>query len=221
VNVSALIMTRNEEGNVADVVAAARRYADEVLVIDGHSTDNTRENATRAGGRVILDSGRGKGAGIRMGLHYASHPVVVIADADGSHDMADIPRLTEPIIANRADLVVASRLLGGSDELHGNLSNYLRMVGAGFITLVVNLRFGTELTDIENGFRAIRKSIAPSLRLTANGFEIEQQMVLRALKLGYRVTEAPSHEFKRQSGESKLPTVQGFVFLWRLLWDII
>jgi glycosyltransferase involved in cell wall biosynthesis len=219
--ISVLILTRNEEGSVAAVVSDARRYADEVLVVDGRSEDATRERAEAAGARVILDDGRGKGAGVRIGLRWAEHPVVVIADADGSHNMADIPVLTAPILDGSSDLVIASRLLGGSDEIHGNLSNYLRMVGAGFITLLVNWRFGTRLTDIENGFRALRRAIVPTLQLDANGFEIEQQLVLRALKRGFRVSEVPSHEYVRQAGQSKLPTIQGLAFLWHLLRELL
>jgi dolichol-phosphate mannosyltransferase len=219
--ISVVILARNEEGSIADVVAEARRHADEVLVVDGHSTDRTRELAEAAGARVVVDSGEGKGAGVRLGLEQATYPIVVLADADGSHDLNDIPRLAGPIAAGEADLVVASRLLGGSDEIHGNFTNYVRMVGAGFITLVINLRFKTELTDVENGFRAIRRSLVPRLGLDAKGFEIEQQIVIRCLKCGYRVVEVPSHEFSRRAGESKLPTIQGLSFLWHLLRELL
>jgi dolichol-phosphate hexosyltransferase len=218
--VTLLIPTRNEVESLGPVLEQARPFAAEIIVLDGHSTDGTRELAIRQGARVVLDSGEGKGAALRQGFREATHDLIVCMDGDGSHDPGDIPRLVAPLREGRADFVVASRLLGGSDEIHGNLENYVRMVGAGFITLVINLRWGVQLTDCENGYRAITRRCALALPLTAKDFTIEQQMVMRALKAGYRVTEVASHEYERQGGTSKLPTLQGFRFLWQLFLDL-
>jgi dolichol-phosphate mannosyltransferase len=219
--VSVVIPCRNEEGALAAVIEGCLPHCDELVVVDGHSSDGTRELAERLGARVLLDGGKGKGDGIRLGLKEARGDVVVLIDGDGSHEPADIPRLVEPIARGDADLVVASRMLGGSDEIHGNFSNYIRMVGAGLITLIINLRWKTELTDCENGYRAVRRSKALELGLSANDFDIEQEMVMRALKRGLPVTEVASHEYERQAGASKLPTYRGLIFLWRLLVEML
>ena len=218
--ISVILLAKNEEGNIEQVVEEAKKVADEVICIDGNSTDNTALLAEKSGAIVYKDSGKGKGDGVRLGLQKATGDILVLADADGSHNLKDVPKLVEPIKKGIADVVIGSRLLGGSDELHGSFSNYIRMVGAGFITLLVNLRFKTNLTDILNGFRAIKKSIVPSLNLKANGFDIEQELITSALKKGYKVTEVPSHEFKRKSGKSKLPTYKGLKFLIRLIKDL-
>src|SRR3954454_16856152 len=117
--VTVVIPTRNEEGLIADIIEAVRPHAAEILVVDGHSTDRTREIAAARGARVILDAGRGKGEALRRSFAEARHDVLVFIDAYGSHDPNDIPRLVEPILRGDAELVIASRTRGGSDELHG------------------------------------------------------------------------------------------------------
>jgi dolichol-phosphate mannosyltransferase len=209
--VSVIIPTRNEEGLIGWIVDAVRPHASEIIVVDGHSTDRTREIALKAGVRVVLDAGRGKGEALRRSFPEAQHEILVFIDADGSHDPADIPRLVDPIRRNEADLVIASRTRGGSDELHGTVEQLLRYVGSQLIMLAINYRWDVRLTDSQNGFRALRRDVALALGLKANLTTIEQEMLMRALKLGYRVVEVPSHEYERQWGESK-------VRVWRLWW---
>lgn len=222
IGITLLLPTKNEAGGIRKILDDVSGLVDEILVVDGHSTDGTAELARQAGARVLLDSGRGKGDAIRLGFREASHEIVVIMDADGSHDPRDIPRLVAPIEAGEADLVVGSRVKGGSDEQHGDLDNFLRSIGAGIITIAINYRFGVRITDALNGFRALRRSVGLNLNLRANDFDIEQHMVVQALRLGYRVREVASHESARQWGKSKLPTFKkAYLFLWRLAWDLL
>jgi dolichol-phosphate mannosyltransferase len=207
--VTVVIPTRDEEGMIAEMVESVRPYADEVLVVDGHSKDRTREIATEHNARVILDHGKGKGEALRYSLTQAAGDIVVFIDADGSHDPKDIPAMVAPIKAGQADLVVGSRGRGGSDELHGTLGQLIRYVGSQIIMLIINYRWGTQLTDSQNGFRAIRREVGLKLGLTSNLTTIEQEMMMRALKLGYRVAEIPSHEYERKWGKSK-------VVVWKL-----
>ncbi len=221
-SVSVVIPTKNEAGSIAKVIEGVRPHCDQIIVVDGSSTDGTAQIAAGYPEVTLLqDSGRGKGEAIIIGINDAKGDIIVLIDSDGSHDPADIPRLVEPIIKGEADMIIGSRLLGGSDEIHGNLTNYLRMVGAGFITLLINLRYKSELTDVLNGFKAITKEAAWSLDLRSRGFEIEQEMVVKALKKGYRVKEIASHEFCRASGHSKLPTYKGLMFIFRLFVDMV
>jgi glycosyltransferase involved in cell wall biosynthesis len=209
-SVTIVIPTKNEEGLIGEIVDAVRPYG-EVLVVDGHSTDATRDVAVEHGARVMLDGGRGKGQAIRQSLNETTTDIVVFIDADGSHDTRDIPALVAPIAANEADLVIASRGKGGSDELHGTLEQFIRYVGSQLIMLAINYRWGVRLTDSQNGFRAIRRSVAIDLDLRSNLTTIEQEMLMRALKRGYRVTEVASHEYERRWGVSK-------VVVWKLWW---
>jgi dolichol-phosphate mannosyltransferase len=117
--------------------------------------------------------------------------------------------LVGPIKADRADLVIGSRGKGGSDELHGTFEQFVRYVGSQLIMLAINYRWNVRLTDSQNGFRAIDRRVALSLGLTSNLSTIEQEMLMKTLKLGYRVAEIPSHEFERRWGSSKIS-------VWRL-----
>jgi len=212
-----VIPAKDEEGIVGSIVDACRPHGDEILVVDGHSRDRTREIAVEHGARVIEDNGRGKGDALRVAIAAATTEIVVFIDADGSHEPADIPKLVEPIRAGRADLVIASRGKGGSDELHGTLEQLIRYIGSQLIMLAINYRWNVRLTDSQNGFRAIRTDVARSLGLTSNTTTIEQEMLMKALKRGYRVTEIASHEYERRWGVSK-------VVVWKLwhtyLWSV-
>jgi hypothetical protein len=100
--------------------------------------------------------------------------------------------------------VLGSRMLGGSDELFGSFSEVVRLIGTLTIGLAINYRFGVRLTDYENGFRAIRTDVARDLGLTSTDSTIEQEMAMKCLKYGYRVTERPTHEYRRRGGKPKL-----------------
>ena len=212
-SVTVVIPTRNEEGLIGEIVDAVRPYGD-VLVVDGHSTDATRDIAQAHGARVVLDGGKGKGQAIRQAFTATSSDIVVFIDADGSHETKDIPALVAPIASGQADLVIASRGKGGSDELHGTLGQFIRYVGSQLIMLAINYRWGVRLSDSQNGFRAIRRDVGLALDLKSNLTTIEQEMLMRALKLGYRVTEVGSHEYERRWGTSK-------VVVWKLWWAYV
>ena len=216
--VSVVLLARDEEATVADLVKKARPFGDEVLVVDGHSHDRTRELAEAAGARVILDHGRGKGDGYRTAAAEARGEILVFLDADGSHDPADIPRLIAPIREGRLDFVIASRWRGGSDDVHPNLVHFVRDLGGNLLSMLISYRFKHELTDCLNGFRALPRDRMLALGLTADDFDIEHEMVMKALKQGLRLGEVGAHEYARQAGSSKLPTfAKAHVFFWRLL----
>ncbi len=202
--VTVVIPTRNEEKSIGEIVRFSRPYADELLVVDGHSSDRTREIASGLGCRVVLDGGKGKGDGVRTAIREAAGEVIVFIDADYSHRPADIPRLVLPILRGEADHVVGSRPRGGSDELHGDLNKFLRMIGSDIITLGINYRFGVRLSESQNGFRALSAECARALDLKENITTIEQEMTIKTLRKGFRIAEIPSHEFSRRFGESKI-----------------
>jgi glycosyltransferase involved in cell wall biosynthesis len=220
--ISVVIPTRDEEGLVGEIVDSVKPYADEILVVDGHSRDRTREIAAEHGARVVLDHGKGKGEALRVALAEAAGDVVVFIDADGSHEPRDIPAMVAPILAGQSDMVVGSRGKGGSDELHGTLGQLIRYTGSQLIMLAINYRWGVRLTDSQNGFRAIRRDVGRRLDLTSNLTTIEQEMLMKALKKGFRVSEIPSHEFERKWGTSKVVVWKlWFAYLWSFFRNII
>ncbi len=202
--VTVVVPALDEETTIGQVLADVRPHAHEVLVVDGHSGDGTREVAAGMGIAVISDDGSGKGAAIRRGLEMASHPIVVFLDADGSHEPSDIPRLVEPIRNDRAEIVIGSRMSGGSDELFSDLAELVRLTGSMIINLAINYRWRVRLSDTQNGFRAVVRRVGSALGLEENGTTVEQEMVMKALSGGHRVVNVPSHEYRRKGGRSKV-----------------
>lgn len=202
--VTTVIPARNEELNIAEMIEKTLPFTDELLVVDGHSKDKTVAIAEGLGIRVVQDNRKGKGDALRVGASEARHEITVFIDADHSHDPADIPRMVEPIKKGEADLVIGSRGRGGSDELHGDIEKLMRLVGSDLILIGINLRFKQELTDSQNGFRAIRTQVMRSIGTTENITTIEQEMTMKCLKQGYKVSEVPAHEYARKHGESTI-----------------
>jgi len=216
--VTVVIAAKNEARSIGDIVAEAARVSRNILVVDGHSHDATADLARRAGATVVQDNGRGKGDALRCAIAHVATRIVVFLDADGSHDPADIPRLVAPILAGESDHVTGSRLIGGSSELHGGFDEFLRLSGSSFITACINRRFGVMLSDSQNGFRAVRTSVLRQLNLRENGTTIEQEMIVKTLTSGYRVTEVPCHEYKRRHGSSHIRLWQASP---RYVWSLI
>lgn len=219
---SIVIPARNEEQTIGDVLPHVRDLTDDLLVVDGHSTDATVSIARSYDCRIYADNGLGKGDAVRVGLRHVRHPITVFIDADGSHDPNDIPKLIEPIAAGEADLVMGSRMLGGSEELFGSIFEVIRLMGSLVISLSINYRFGLRLTDYQNGFRAIRTEVGRSIGLKSNITTIEQEMAIKCLRYGYRVTERPTHETRRQGGASKINVMRvAHFYVWNLLCGLV
>ena len=202
--VSVVIPAKNEELSIGSTIENTLPYSNEIVVVDGHSTDRTVQVAESYGVRVVKDNKKGKGDAIRVGAASVSYKITVFMDADGSHCPTDIPRLVEPIKQGKADLVIGSRGKGGSDELHGDIEKLLRLVGSDLILIGINWRWKQNLTDSQNGFRAIRTEVIRSLGLKENITTIEQEMTMKCLKKGYIVAEVPSHEYARKYGTSSI-----------------
>ena len=209
-----IIPTKNEVENIGEILDEVKQYTPNILVVDSRSQDDTIAVVKKKNVKFVYDNQKGKGDALRVGVQNTKQDIIVFVDADGSHEISDLPKLVQPIQAKQADLVVASRILGGSDELHGTFNKFIRMTGTNLLAVLINKRWKTELSDIENGFRAIRRRVFNAIKLSSQGFTIEQEMVIRCLKNNFRVMEVASHEYERKSGYSKLQTIQGFRFLW-------
>ena len=126
--VTIVIPTYNEEKMIKEVIEKVRPHGDHVLVVSAKkSTDRTAEIAKSMGVEVIVDNGKGKGEGMRCAIKHIQEGLIVFIDADGSHIPKDIPSIVAPLQADEADMVIASRFMGGSEELHGDFDKFLRM----------------------------------------------------------------------------------------------
>lgn len=202
--VAVVICARNEHRTIGQAVEGAKSYAQEVVVMDGHSTDDTALVARDSGATVYSDPGLGKGSAIRKSLRLVSKEVIVFMDADGSHDPTDIPRLALPVLGGETDLCVGSRFAGGSDELSVTPGQLVRTNGNIMLNIAINWRWNQRLTDTLNGFRAIRRHGALAVDLTQDRHTIEQEMVMKMLSHGYGVLNVPAHEWARTHGESHI-----------------
>ena len=222
IKISVVILAKDEQDTIEKAVLGVIPHCQEVIVVDGHSNDRTCEIAKKAGAIIVTDRGKGKGDGYRVGLEKSNGQVVVFMDADLSHEPDDIPALVAPILSGEKDMIVASRWRGGSDDVHPNMSHFIRDMGGNFLSMVISYRFKVEVTDCLNGFRALDRNKGLSLGLTADDFDIEHEMVMKALKKGLRVGEVASHEYARAGGKSKLPTFKKahkfFIRLFMEMW---
>lgn len=220
--VATVILAKDEERTIGQVVESAARFCHEVVVMDGHSADRTAEISRAAGATVYTDSGEGKGSAIRESLKLVRADVVVFMDADGSHDPADIPKLALPIVRDSVDLCVGSRFAGGSDELSATVAQLIRTIGNISMNIAINKRWGTSLTDTLNGFRAVYRAAALSVGLRENVHTIEQEMVMKMLRHGFRAQNVPVHEYARKFGQSHINIWREWpVFVWCVFVNVV
>jgi len=205
------------EGILKTISRIAGLESYELLLFDGYSEDNTVEVAEKIGIDIFKIHG-GKGDSIREAVKMARGEYILFMDADGSHMPEDIPRLLKAIKDQAADLVILSRFLGESEELGlGSGDSLLRWLGNKLSSLIVSLRWGVNLTDIQNGYRIIKKDVALELNLQERGFAIEQEIVMRCLKEKKKVIEIPGIEKRRMYGLSKICKRREFWYFLRSL----
>lgn len=218
--VTIIIPAKNEGEGLLRILRSVKPYGSEIIVVDGHSTDSTKDITKAFGARYILDNGKGRGDAVRIGIRRAKNPYLLFFDADGSHNPREIPSLLTPLFQDKADAVIGSRRTGGSFDLNMDIWGIARSGGADFLAYLVNKKFKTRYSDILFSFRAIKKPVAQKLKLTADGFEIEQELVVRCLKKGYRLMEVPTRENARKWGKSKLHTITGIKFIFHLVREL-
>jgi glycosyltransferase involved in cell wall biosynthesis len=202
--VSLVIPTLNEEKNVGWVLDRLPSDVDEVIIVDGRSTDGTIAAALRARPDAVIveEPLPGKGAALRAGFARATGDFVVMIDADGSMHPSEIARYVESLESGN-DLVKGSRFVdsGGTTDI-----SRLRMLGNFGLLQLANLLYSSDFTELCYGFMAFRRNVLSRMRLDAPGFEIETQMVVHAVRAGLKVAEVPSFEAERRNGETHLRT---------------
>lgn len=210
--VSVVIPTLNEAENLPHVLPHVPTWLDEVIIVDGRSTDGTVALAQELlpEAKIVYERKRGKGAALRAGFAAATGDILVMMDADGSMDPSEIGLFVRHLRSG-ADFVKGSRFMQGAGS--SDIS-WLRYVGNLGFTALVRILYGGRYSDLCYGFAGFWSSLVPVLDLDGDGFEIETQMNIRALRANLRIVEVPSYEFDRQHGESNLRT---FPDGWRVL----
>ena len=216
--VSVVIPVKNEARNLPWTMGRIPEWVDQVVIVDGRSTDRSVEvaRAIRPDVTVVHEPSPGKGAAIRAGFEAATGDCVVMIDADGSMDPHEIGRYVTAI-ADGADLAKGSRRIpgGGSADL-----TLIRDLGNRGLLLGANILFGTRFSELCYGFMAVRRSSIAALELRSDGFEIETEMVVRAVRARMSVIEVPSFEYPRRHGESNLSAVRDGLRIVRTLLQV-
>jgi dolichol-phosphate mannosyltransferase len=196
-DVCVLIPTLNEEETIESVIRdfIALDFQ-KILVVDGHSTDETVSRARAAGARVFLQSGSGKGQALKEVFDSIEEDYVLLIDGDGTYLPSEAIRLLEPLQEGRADHVVGNRLA----QLQGGALKRLNMFGNRVINRFFVLIYGIPLHDILSGYRAFTAECIRKLDLSAPGFEIESEITIQSVKKGLRIIEVPITYMPRPAG---------------------
>ena len=207
--ISVVIPTFNEEQAIGEVVRAVPmdRIRD-IVVVDNGSTDDTATQASLAGARVVFESRPGYGSACLAGAKAAADAdVLIFLDGDRSDDPRQLETVAAPVLDNRADLVIGSRIKGnlekGAMPLHGRLGNRL-------IVSLLRLLYGVDITDI-GSFRAIRSQTLFDLKMEQMTYGWPVEMVVKAARKGLRIQSVPIN-YRRRMGKSKVTgTIRGTI----------
>lgn len=218
---SVIIPVYNEEKTVADVVrkveaVSLKEWMKEIIIVDDGSTDKTSRICKAFGKRCIYiqkKKNEGKGSAIVQGLRKATGDIILIQDADLEYSPSDYPTLLSPFSHPHVDVVYGSRFLGS------HLSTmFVYELGNKFVTLMTNILFNTNITDMETGFKVFRKTVVSDMVIHAKRFDVEPELTAKILKRGYQIYEVPISYFGRKFEDGKKLTWRdGFIALWTLI----
>jgi len=203
--VSVVIPTLNEEKNLPHVLPYIPKWVHEVLIVDGRSKDNTIEVAKqlRDDVKIVMETRKGKGAALIAGFKAATGDIIVMLDADGSTNPAEIPAYVGALLGG-ADYAKGTRFIQGGGTSDMELHRWLGNFG---LTMLVRMLYGGNFSDLCYGYNAFWTKAVRRLNLDTDGFEIETLMNLRALQAGLKIAEVPSFEAERIHGVSNLRAI--------------
>lgn len=225
---SIIVPIHNEEKTVRNIFDRVKKASvphnivKEIIAVDDASTDTTSSILKKMKGITIYTHriNKGKGAAIRTGLGKASGDILLIQDADLEYDPQYYPKLLEPILKNKVNVVYGTRLRNYPLKLFGKgrtplITHYL---GNKLLSFITRILYATNLSDMETGYKVFRREIIDTIELTANRFDIEPEITAKILKKGYKIYEVPIKVMPRGYDEGKkISWKDGFVALWTLI----
>ena len=196
-DVCILLPTLDEAETIGDVIDGFRAEGfDNILVVDGDSSDGTRDVAEEHGSRVITQSGSGKGQAVREGVETIDAPYVLMADGDGTYRPEDADAMLEPLFDGRADHVIGNRFA----DMEPGAMTRLNAVGNQLINRLFAIIHGRDLSDILSGYRAFTRGSFDRFQLDADGFGIETELAVECVRQGLSTEVVPIRYAARPGG---------------------
>ncbi|MFC1546818.1 glycosyltransferase family 2 protein [bacterium] len=223
VKISVIIPCFNEKNTIQEIVRRVNNVEfsnKEVIIIDDYSDDGSREILkkdieSKVAKVIYHEKNMGKGAAVRTGLNYAAGDIIIIQDADLEYDPSEYPKLVNPIINGKADVVYGSRFVGSSAH---RVLYFWHSIGNIFLTFFANMFTNLNLTDMETCYKVFTKEAAKSITIEENRFGFDPEFTIKAAKLKYRIYEVGiSYSGRTYSEGKKIGWKDGMLTLWCIL----
>ena len=200
--VCVLIPTYNEAETIGEVIERFQAVGfDDILVVDGDSTDGTRGIAEDAGARVRIQSGEGKGQAVRESMDYISRPYVLMVDGDATYRPEEAHQMLEPLFTGEAEHVIGNRFA----NMQPDAMSRLNQTGNRIINRAFSVIHGRDMRDILSGYRAFTRASFERLALSASGFGIETEMAVECVRNSVTTTVVPiTYEPRPEDSETNL-----------------
>lgn len=204
--ISVVIPTLNEAGNILEELTAIEKevkYPKEVIIVDGDSTDGTKEIVKKADCKLIVEPRRGYGLALRTGFRHAKGDVIVMVDGDGTYEVRHINLLVDALIKNNAELCLATRMYDPNKAM-----GFMNFVGNKIITFFFDFFYRQFISDSQSGFRAISRAAIEKVDLEQTDMAFATEMLIQFAKKGFKMIEVPSTYKARKYGKTKLRRIK-------------
>jgi glycosyltransferase involved in cell wall biosynthesis len=207
--VSVVIPTLNEAGNIREALTTIGKelaYPKEIIVVDGDSTDGTKEIVKETNCRLIIEPRRGYGIALKTGMKHAKGDVVVMVDGDGTYEVKHINLLLETMIKNDAEMCLATRMYDPNKAM-----GFMNFIANKIMTFCFDILFMQFLSDTQSGFRAISHASIEKVELNEEDMAFATEMLVKFAKKGFKMVEVPSFYKHRKYGKTKLRKIKSGV----------
>jgi len=200
--VSVVIPTLNEAGNIVEVIDTVEkelRYPYEIIIVDGGSTDGTRKIVKNKNCKLIIETRRGYGLALRLGMKQAKGNIMVMVDGDGTYELKHINIVLDRLIKKDAELCLATRMFDPNKAM-----GMMNFVGNKVITFCFNMLYKQNLSDSQSGYRAISKIAFDKIEFKEDDMAFATEMLVKFSQKKFKMVEIPTVYKERKYGKPKL-----------------